>query len=319
MTTTRAARHLTVAALTVILAAGCTPASSDDPAGDEPAATASATPTEEPTTEEPTPETSEWGDGVWPEGYSFELPNGLSLQEEVIDPAEAGDLFESAPSYRRLAFDGHGPLMMAPESLRGVPLSQEELQQALAFGAQLYIEEFIDSGLLMKEYTRQTEREWFDGFRDQTTPELGEEFDALYDEPMGRTLWALSYSAFGTTEDSDSDGGGGASVPTDDTEYTDYVSFGPQHDEGGPRLANVEASLVDGEYARFEHGEMLELTYEGSQTVLLSVSDDEDDPERRLVAVTNDSEVTLGLWNDGSGWKLTLMRSHYSGKLNDPA
>lgn len=316
-------RTVGAATAAVLLLAGCGSAS-DDVAAPEPAPTSESPSPEETAQPEETSSADEagarWGDGVWPEGYSFELPNGLSLQEEVIDPVESGDMFESSPPYRRIAFDGHGPLMVAPEGLHGIPMDQAVLQQALAFGARIYIEEFIDSELLTKNYTREAEKEWFDGFRDQAWTEVHEHFDESFNQPLKESGPALSlgWPMFRPSEDSDSDADGDSDSDSDGDRFVWWV-HGPRYDEGGPRLANVEASLVDGEHIFHEGGDVLRLNYEGSQSVLLSVSDDEDDPERRLAGLTFDSEVELLLWNEGSGWYVRGFSHDYTWNVDDHA
>src|SRR5690625_7612349 len=96
-------RSVGAATAAVLLLAGCGSAS-DDVAAPEPAPTSESPSPEETAQPEETSSADEagarWGDGVWPEGYSFGPPNGLPLQEKDVDAAETGAMLGPAAAYR---------------------------------------------------------------------------------------------------------------------------------------------------------------------------------------------------------------------------
>lgn len=232
-----------------------------------------------------------------PEGYSFDLPLGLSLGEETYVPAEEGELFESAPTYRRLVFGDpavgdYAPLVqLPPGELTSRSVDFETLEEGVAFGARYYVERFIDSELLMQDYTREAEQAWFASL--PLTADLREEVEGVVDQPFSENEApaTLSFGApmFRADEEGEATEAGGVLYP-----------------EGGPRLANFEAALTDAQV----NDEALVLTYEGTQTLLYI--DDSAEAAGAVNAMEIKTDLTLGLWLEGGQWKVDGMTYNFN-------
>lgn len=250
------------AALAVALTlAGC--GDREEPPASEPAAT-ETTPSPAPEGETPTEEAEApaWGNGVWPEGYSFDLPTGIALSEEVLQVPELDegqDGLEHLP-YRQLTLGDGSPLLELPESSE-VSLPAEIISGGLEFGARFLLEEFMDSEELLQEQSPWTERQWFDRNADRIAEGT---LDYLRGRDMEIREWTYMVSLGADMFRPD------ASDDADEQEQETASFKSVLHEEGGPRSANVAAELVDASWDPAEN--LLTARYNTSQTLLLERS-----------------------------------------------
>lgn len=272
---------------------------------EEPAApaeeTQSATPTEEATEvqAEADADPVEYGDGVWPEGYSFELPADVRLQDELVDPAVEGTSFdEELPPYRRMTINGKG-LAAAPDEVWMSGMDAAVIDEGLLFAGQFMIEHVLDSPWLLKEYDAEAEAEWIAQVDEHLDDEL---VTYLHNEyPYGgerTTPFPLSLGMLTEDEDEDEKDDG---VETLDASKVLY-------DEGGARTANVEIAARD--ITAVPEKGRLEIVYESSQVMLITGIGSEGD-EEGVYGLKLSTEYGLTIRHDGESWKVWGLNPSY--------
>lgn len=316
-------RTVGAATAAVLLLAGCGSAS-DDVAAPEPAPTSeSSSPGESAQPEETSgadEEDVEWGDGVWPDGYSFLLPTSLTLQDEVIDPE--GDYFGARP-YRPITVAiAQSSLLAMPSELYDSGWDLEWLHEGLEFGARFYVENVMDSFALTQEYSHELAGEWLESVEhlmadDETIPFL---LDA-YEGQDRRLMVAFPPEMnvdWGDSGEEAEDGEEGDELPEEG-----HLSMKELlHDEGQNRLANVMVTLTDAEVS--ENG-YLKLTYDSSQTLLYRGIDWEgNDRIASLKYEVRNYSVTLFPGDEWKVWNLGVggHRWHWDSDIfadDDPA
>lgn len=282
--------------------AGTDPAEPEETKAPAQAATSPAEAvTDEPTGDAEVAEWDNWGDGVWPEGYSFELPDGVMLGSIDHDPEEPGYGLVGPP-YRRIGLAQNSPLVSPPQPLDEGWLNEWEVSLGLAIGAEFFLEHFLDSDVLFRTYNRESEQEWFAGFAHRMTPELREHTAGLADEPMGRHTVPVSLGspALGTNESDGDESDGEASEGFGNSQRALYEA-------SGPRFANLEVALTSAEL----NGDYLELEYDSSQAFLLPVTLIGSGAEE-VYSLTFDGKLELALVFTDREWKISYIYSAHS-------
>src|SRR5690625_3195383 len=104
------------AASTLALLTVCSPTA--DPSGERSPEAAPAADETASASEEASADETEWPDWEWREGYTYDLPAGVGLQEETHEYADPDYPDRPVQTYRRMQFDSEtSPLLEAPEGL----------------------------------------------------------------------------------------------------------------------------------------------------------------------------------------------------------
>lgn len=284
-----------VAVVTFLALAGCgaPDVEADEPNALQPPAEAAPKVADPEETESATE--VEWGDGTWPDGISFVLPENLALQDAVID-AEEQDYF-GENRYRALTLGYPGSLAGQSDGLLSSGIDNSYLHEGLIFGAKFYVEHVMDSPILTQHYTEETRDEWLELVRDdlfdaQTAQYLRDNHDVVDEAPLAMSLVDAMDLHLSERE--------GDGLP----EEGRLRVYGLLHEDEENRLANVRVSLTDSSVSA---DDLLRLTYDSSQTLLLWGIDFEGQ-ERSSSMNLKWSGYRVILAPDGSSWKVWDLR-----------